>query len=316
MRNLIAALLLSTTFAAAQTAAQPAAPLAPAGPTFTLHKLAEGVYAAVTIDGKGAGGNAGFMIGDDGVLVIDSFTPESSARELLAEIRKLTPLPVRYLVNTHYHMDHTGGNGVYAQAGAAIIAHPNVRTWLRTENMKFFGPNATPEQKSRVESLTLPSIVYHGAGLDIYLGNRQVLLRFDPGHTGGDTLIAVPDAKVVFGGDLLWNARFPNMMDASTGPWIETLDTLIAAHPDFTFVPGHGEVGGVDFLRAQRDYFNDLRKAVSDARASGKSPADLVAAIQPQLAKGREPWGFQRFLPLNIQQQAAEQAGAKKVPQP
>src|SRR5262249_40553000 len=94
---------------------------------FTLKPLGHNAYAA--IGGPKAGANAGFVIGDDGVLVVDTFESADAAKALLSEIRKLTPLPVKYVVNTHCHLDHTGGNRVFQDASAAVIAHRNVPSW-------------------------------------------------------------------------------------------------------------------------------------------------------------------------------------------
>src|SRR5262249_39771240 len=149
-------------------------------PDFTVKKLADGVYAAISGDGSkagsNAGSNAGFVVGTNGVVVIDTFVSPAPARDLLAEIRKVTNLPIRFVVNTHYHLDHTGGNAVFAEAGAAILAHRNLRGWLRTENLKFFGATPKPEDKQRVESLVLPDEVYSDA-VDIYLGSRLIQVR-------------------------------------------------------------------------------------------------------------------------------------------
>ncbi len=87
----------------------------------------------------------------------------------------------------------------------------------------------------------LPEIVYE-TGIDLFLGSRQITVRYMPGHTGGDSVVFVPDANVVFGGDLIWTRHLPNLIDASTRPWIGTLDKLLAEHPAATFVPGHGDV--------------------------------------------------------------------------
>ncbi|HZE25183.1 MAG TPA: MBL fold metallo-hydrolase, partial [Blattabacteriaceae bacterium] len=106
---------------------------------FTVKKVGEGVYAAIGADGGKAGSNAGFIVGSNGVVVVDTFEDVAPARDLLTEIRKITNLPIRFVVNTHYHLDHTGGNAVFAQAGATILAQRNLRSWLRTENLKFFG---------------------------------------------------------------------------------------------------------------------------------------------------------------------------------
>src|SRR5579862_5433537 len=186
---------------------------------FQLQKIGNGVWTAIVNDQGLAGGNAGFVIGDDGVLVIDTFQDPRPAKALLAEIRKLTPLPIRFVVNTHYHLDHVNGNDVFAAAGAVIVAHRGVRGWMRTENIKMLDPPVTPEKKARVASLTLPAVVYD-TQLDLYLGSRHVHVKYYPGHTGGDSVVWIPDARVVFGGDMLWQAHVPNLIDASTGPWI------------------------------------------------------------------------------------------------
>src|SRR5579884_1205617 len=99
---------------------------------FTVKKIADGVYAAVGADGGKAGSNAGFIVGGNGVLVVDTFEGVEPARALLAEIKKVTNLPFRFVVNTHYHLDHTGGNAVFEEAGATIPAHRNLRGWLNT----------------------------------------------------------------------------------------------------------------------------------------------------------------------------------------
>src|SRR5579863_5466872 len=123
----------------------------PAALPFTLKPLGHNIYAAID-DAKGdAGANAGFVIGDNAVLVVDTFENESAAKQLLAEIRKLTPLPIKFVVNTHYHLDHVAGNKVFSDAGAVVIAQQNVASWIRSENLKFFGKNPKPDQLALVQ---------------------------------------------------------------------------------------------------------------------------------------------------------------------
>jgi cyclase len=300
-------------------------------PDFTVKKIGEGVYAAVGADGGKAGSNAGFVVGSNGVVVIDTFEDPAPARALLAEIRKITSQPVRFVVNTHYHLDHTGGNAVFAEAGAVILAQKNLRGWLRTENLKFFGPNPKPEQRAMVEALALPDEVYTDA-VDIYLGQRLVQVRYMLGHTGGDSVILVPDASVVFAGDLVWQKHLPNLIDATTSDWVKTLEKLLAEHPASTFVSGHGDVATPADVRDFHDYLVALRDEVAKAQAAGKSDKDLVDAVLPQLkekygncdsptAPGGAPaancWGFFKpFSTRNILQTAAELAGKKRVPTP
>lgn len=284
-------------------------------PDFTVKKLADGVYAAISPDRGKGGSNAGFVVGSNGVLVVDTFQDVGPARDLLAEIRKVTNLPIRFVVNTHYHLDHTGGNAVFAEAGATILAQRNLRGWLRTENLKFFGATPKPEDKARVESLVLPDMVYSDA-VDIYLGPRLIRVRYMLGHTGGDSVVIVPDANVVFGGDLIWQKHLPNLIDATTSDWVKTLEKLLGDHPTATFVSGHGDVASPDDVRDFLDYLVALRDDVSQAQAAGKSGQELVDAVSAQLKEKYGQLGFQGFLPRNIQQTAAELAGTKKVPTP
>jgi len=281
-------------------------------PNFAVKKIGEGVYAAISPDGSKAGSNAGFIVGSTGVLVVDTFVDVAPAKELLAEIRKITNLPIRFVVNTHYHLDHTGGNAVFAEAGATILAHRNVRSWLRSENMKFF-PEAKPEQRARVESLVPPDVVYSDA-VDVYVGSRLLEVRYMLGHTGGDSVVIVPDAKVVFGGDLIWQKHFPNLIDANTGDWIKTLEKLQADHTSTTFVSGHGDLATPEDVRNFHDYLITLRNDVAQAQAQGKSDQQLSDSVSAQIKEKYANWGFQQFIPRNIQQTAAELKGEKKVP--
>jgi len=212
-----------------------------------------------------------------------------------------------------------------------IVAQKNLRGWLRMENLKFFGPNPKPEQRTMVESLALPDETYTDA-VDLYLGKRQIQVRYMLGHTGGDSVVTVPDAEVVFAGDLVWQKHLPNLIDATTSDWVKTLEKLLAEHPSGTFVSGHGDVATPADVRDFHDYLVTLREDVAKAAAAGKSDKDLVDAVLPQLkekygncdsptAAGSPPpancWGFfKAFSTRNILQTAAELAGNKRLPPP
>jgi glyoxylase-like metal-dependent hydrolase (beta-lactamase superfamily II) len=290
--------------------------LAVADTDFALQKIGNGVWAAIVNDAGVAGGNAGFVIGDDGVAVIDTFQDPRPATDLLAEIRKITKLPIRFVVNTHYHLDHVNGNDVFAAAGAVIVAHRNVRAWVRTENIKMIDPPVTDEKKARVHSITLPNVV-HDSGVDLYLGSRRVEVRYYPGHTGGDSVVSVPDAHVVFCGDLLWKDHIPNLIDATTPAWIKTLDAMQADFGVSTWVPGHGDVANAQDILTFKKYLVDLRGTVSDERAKGKSGDALVQVILPSLKSKYGKWGFFDDLArANISDTEQELAGTKKLPVP
>lgn len=285
---------------------------------FTLTKIGPNVWAA--IDNPKAQqrsfSNAGVVIGDDGVIIIDTLTGDESAQHLLQEIRKLTNLPITFVVNTHYHGDHVSGNKVFADIGARILAHRNVRTWIHSENLRMLGDKPKPELKTLIESFVAPTVTYTDA-VDLYLGSRVVQVRSFPGHTGGDSVVIVPDAKAVFGGDLLWKNLIPNTVDGSTNAWMQTLNILASMYAGHTFVPGHGELSTAKDVTAFRDYLATVQKLVADARAAGKSGDAVTQVVLPAL---KDKYGnlqfFEYLASRNIAEADAEQSGKKRVPRP
>lgn len=285
-------------------------------PDFTLVTLGNGAFAAIASEGGHAGGNAGFVVGDNGVAVIDTFEDPAAARELLAKIHEITNLPVKYVVNTHYHLDHVNGNDVFMAAGALVFAQRNVRSWIRTQNLNLVGGDSAPAKlQARIEALPLPDVVYD-SGLDLYLG-RLLRVRVYEGHTGGDSVVIVPSAGVIYCGDLLWKDHFPNLIDASTDKWIETLKAIQSEYPHYTLVPGHGGVASAADAAEFQNYLTDLRAAVQKAMAEGDSGDVLVKAVLPQMLEKYGKWRWSKdFGPLNITETAEELAGTKKIPQP
>ncbi|MGH8279137.1 MAG: MBL fold metallo-hydrolase [Gammaproteobacteria bacterium] len=303
------ALLLSTVEAGALAAA-------PTQSYFTLHDLGHGVWAAISPPTSKAGANSGFVIGPHAVLVVDTFQDPAAAEALLTDIRKKTSEPIRYVINTHYHIDHVSGNNVFIQAGATILAQANVRTWERTQNLKFFGPHPSAKQKEFVTHLGLPMVTYEH-GITVWLGDREIIVRALEGHTGSDSTVIIPDAKVVFTGDIFWDHTLPNLVDANTREQIASNDTYIKDYPDYTFVPGHGGIGKVADVRAFRDYLVTLRRDIAAAQATGKSGRSLVDVVLPQLQKNYGDWGWYKyFIAKDIELTAEELKGTKKVPVP
>lgn len=296
-------------------AALRAADAAPAPPmSFTLVSAAPGVYAALAKEGSRASvGNAGFVIGSAGVLVVDTFASPAAAEELAGEIRRLTPLPVRWVVNTHYHLDHVGGNRVFARGGAALVAHENVRAWVRTENLKW-RKEITPEEKAMLAALVLPDLTTT-SGISIWLGDRRVDVLERPGHTGGDLVVVVPDADVLFGGDLFWKGTIPNLVDANTEAWVDTLDGLLLDFPRAVFVPGHGDLGRALDARTFRDYLSGLRLSVASRMQEGKSGRALVETLLPRHRERYGSWKwYGEFAEQNIALAEEELRGTKRYP--
>lgn len=311
VRALIAWILLGLAFAAV---AQPT-PL-----PFVLKQVGPGVYAAIDGPQHKAGSNAGFVIGDDGVLVVDSFFNLDAARALVAEIHRLTPKPIRYVVNTHYHIDHTGGDQALRDAGATIIAHRNVRGWVRTENVHLLGPQITPAFQAQIAALPLPDLTTD-KDLTVWLGSRKVVIRTVLGHTGGDLTVFIPDANVLFTGDLLWRKIPPNLIDGSVKQWSATgadfEEMPDAAH--VTYVPGHGDVASLADVKDFRAYLADLKRLVAQGRAAGVKGDALAQEVTPKLKALHPDWTISdRAAAFEVRYMNDELAGTKRrpVPQP
>ena len=324
--------------------AQPTAPetiFAPkAEDDFELIKVAEGVYAAVAKPGGLASGNAGFVIGDEGVLIFDTFFTPAALEELIREIQALTKLPIKFAVNSHYHLDHTGGNQVLAARGVPIFAHDNVLKWQTTKNRRFL-PASADLQKRRADAakqlsdtpadqkdkrtelerqirrydamaaitLTNPTVSFSSGVVRLYLGKREVVLSTLPGHTGGDVFAYVPEANVVFTGDLGWSKTLPNLVDATVADWIPTLDQILTQYPKAKFVPGHGNVAEASDIKDFRDYLDDLRLRVKQGIADGLTLEQ--AKQQLKLPEKYKSFAFQNFATPNVEDMYKELKGTK-----
>jgi cyclase len=295
----------------------------PTQPPFTLKQTSSHAWAAIdnSLARPPAGSNAGFVIGNEGAVVIDTFFNVDAAQQLLGGIRRTTNLPIKYVINTHYHMDHVSGNGVFAATGAVLLAHRNVRDWIHSETLRMMTDGAaaahvtlSPEQTAAVSNLVAPTVVYDDT-IDLQIGSRLIQVHHLPGHTGSDSVIVIPDEKVIFCGDLFWNHASPNLIDASTKPWIDTLTNLASSYEDYLFVPGHGDIGHVRDVVAFRDYLSTLRQLIADAQAGGVSANAIVDVVQPQLSAKYGEWAyFNELGPPNIMQTDAELRGTKRIP--
>jgi glyoxylase-like metal-dependent hydrolase (beta-lactamase superfamily II) len=295
--------------------AGPAAAQTPAAPPFKLKEIGPGVYAALS------GSNAGFIVGDDGVLVVDSFFEADTAKAMLSEIRKITPKPIRYVVNTHYHADHVSGDQVFKDAGAIIVTHRNVRAWIRPENLRMFGDVPDPVLKARLAQqmtqLPLPDLTTESP-ITIWLGTRRVDIRPVEGHTGGDLVVGVPDAKVLFCGDLLWHMP-PNTVDGNTSKWIATVRGFeqLPDAASMTFVPGHGDLETVRDVAIFRGYLTDLASLTAAGRKRGLKGEALVADVVPKLQASHTDYPTPtRVVSREVTFMEQELDGTKRVPQP
>ncbi|HXI23775.1 MAG TPA: MBL fold metallo-hydrolase [Pyrinomonadaceae bacterium] len=308
---------------------------------FTLVQVADGIYAAIAKPGGLASGNAGFIIGDDGVVIFDTFFTPVAIEELIAEIQKLTTKPIKYAVNSHYHLDHTGGNQVLVERGVPIIAHDNVLKWQTVKNKRFLpAPEELQKRKSDAEKqlsdtpedqkdkraqlertirrvdalmsikLTNPTKTFGTGAMKLKLGKREVILGTLPGHTGGDVFAYVPDANVVFMGDLGWSKTLPNLVDATVNDWIPTLDAILKQHPASKYVPGHGNVATAADIKDFRDYLDDLRARVKQGIADGLTIDQ--AKQQLTLPEKYKSFAFQNFATPNVEDMYKELKGTKQ----
>jgi glyoxylase-like metal-dependent hydrolase (beta-lactamase superfamily II) len=307
---------------------------------FQLVKVADGVYAGIAKSGGLASGNAGFVIGDGGVLVVDTFFTPVAVEELIGEIKTQTQLPIKFAINTHYHLDHTGGNQVLAALGVPIIAHDNVAIWQTTKNKRFLRapedleklkadatkklsevPDDQKDKRAPIEAqlrrydamlsikLTNPTVTFSSGMMHLYLGKREVVLFTLPGHTGGDVLAYVPDANVVFTGDMGWSKTLPNLVDANVNDWITSLDKILKDYPAAKFIPGHGEVATAAEMRDFRDYLDDLRSRVKKAIDDGLTIEQAKAQLK--LPEKYKSFAFQNFAQPNVEDMYKELKGTK-----
>ena len=220
----------------------------------TLEKLGSGIYGLIAStdfpaqDPNAAICNAGIVIGSDGVLVIDPFQNEALANLLFSTVEELTDKPIKYVLNSHYHFDHTGGNPAAEAKGIPIIGRGPIREFMEDRN-KQFDPNPTP-----------PNVVVNSES-KIWLGDRAVEIEEVEGHSGGTDIVAyVPDAKIMFTGDILFNQRFPYTGDGNIRKWQNTLSELRANYPDARVLPGHGPITDSSGLDTLKTYLEQLEK--------------------------------------------------------
>ncbi len=225
----------------------------------------------------GAGGNIGVSIGDSGVILVDDqFAPLTP--KVLAAVKALTPLPVRFVLNTHWHGDHTGGNENMRGTGAIVVAHENVRKRMSTEQfLQMFKEKVPPSPAGALPVVTFTDAVsFHLDGQEI----RAFHVR--NAHTDGDAVVHFRTANVVHMGDTFFNGRYP-FIDVSSGG---SVDGMIAAAdrvlgmigPDTKVIPGHGPVGDRAALKAYRDMLSSARAAVLPHITRGASLQQVIAA--------------------------------------
>jgi len=234
---------------------------------------------------QGAGGNIGALVGEDGIIVVDDqYAP--LADKIQAALKGITALPVRFIINTHYHEDHTGGNA-YFQKQAPIIAHDNVRKRLESGGAAGNGGSVHMDFKPAPKE-ALPIITFDH-DVTVHLNGEDIrALYFPAGHTDGDSVIFFPKSNVVHMGDDFVTYGFP-FIDVDSGGsidgMIDGVEKVIAQVPaDVKIIPGHGPISSVADVRAYLDMLKGTREAVAKAIKEGKT------LDQMKQAKLLDPW--------------------------
>ena len=218
---------------------------------------------------KGAGGNIGVSVGPDGILLVDDqFAP--LAEKIRTALKELSERPLKFLLNTHFHGDHTGGNVIFG-AEAHIIAHTNVRKRLQMESPAKEG---------------LPVLTFDDS-LSIHFNDEEIrVIHFPNSHTDGDSVIFFTGSNVVHMGDLFFSGRFP-YVDLNNGGDVEGLirhleQLLTELPPDVKLIPGHGPLSDIDDLKTYHQTLVETRDLIRDQIEAGKSLEEIKAAGLPQ----------------------------------
>ncbi|MGO9864006.1 MAG: MBL fold metallo-hydrolase [Terriglobales bacterium] len=226
-----------------------------------VSKVAGNVYML-----EGAGGNIGASVGDDGIVIVDDqFAP--LAEKIQQALKGITDKPVRFIINTHYHGDHTGGNEFF-QKQAPIIAQDNVRKRLEEGGQAGNGGSVHMEQKAQPKG-ALPIITFDH-DVTVHLNGEDIrALHFPAGHTDGDSVIYFPKSNVVHMGDDFVTYGFP-FIDIDSGGSIDGMisgveGAIAQLPPDVKIIPGHGQVSSLGDVRAYVKMLKETRAAVQDA---------------------------------------------------
>lgn len=280
--SFLRSVLATTTVILAQSAAAQDASI-----TFKSSELAPGIY---MLEGQGGftGGNLGLLAGEEGVVLIDDGLEPLSDTTLDA-VGKVSRRAVDFVINTHVHGDHVGGNAAFHAAGATIIGHDNIRRRL-VENGWQGQEGRTPAPKGALPQVTFDeSMTFH------LNGHEAFVFHVEAAHTDGDSVIFFRNEDIIHTGDVLFNGMFP-YIDLDSGGSVEGYiaaqeDVLSLAGPRTRIIPGHGPVAGRAELQAARDMLTDAVGRVQALIDEGKSIDEILAANP--LAPYHDEWDWE-----------------------
>ena len=253
--------------------------------TFASSEVAPGIY---MLQGQGgfAGGNLGLLTGDDGVVLIDDGL-EPLSDMTLAAVREVTDRPVDFVVNTHLHGDHVGGNEAFFEAGATIIGHDNVRR-------RMTGGPAESGDDSAPSAASLPQITFDRSMTFHLNGHEAFVFHVASAHTDGDAVIFFRNQDIIHTGDVMFNGMFP-FIDLDSGGSLDGYlaaqeDILSLAGPKTRIIPGHGPLASKADLQAAHDMLADARDRISSLVEDGKTLDEIMAANP--LASYHDKWNW------------------------
>lgn len=239
---------------------------------FSTFQLSDTIYML-----RGRGGNVGISNGEDGLYIIDDQARPVTS-QLLDAIGKISNKPIRFVINTHYHDDHTGGNETIGKAGALIIAHDNSRTRMTTEQVSSFMKKTTPPYAQAA----LPVVTFNDQISLHFNGETATVYHVAHGHTDGDSIIHFPASNVIHMGDMYFNTLYPYVdLDAggSIQGMVHAADLALSLADDSTrIIPGHGPLAITEDLRAYRNF---LIKAIANVQVlidEGNNLQQIIAA--------------------------------------
>ncbi len=225
-----------------------------------LEKISDHVYAYAGTKNPSPsnsfGANAGIVIGDKGILVVDTLASAKAARRFIEDIRKISDKPIRYVVDTDNHFDHTLGNSEFAAIGAAILAQSSCPANMRKsapqvlKNAKSYGMS---DEEAKAVKITYPDVTSPEM-MRIDLGSVNVdMLFLAPSHTDDSVLVFVPQDKMLFSGDVLFTDYYPFMGDGDINGWVKTLDFIMTVRIE-KIIPGHGPVSTKKDVAEMKQY--------------------------------------------------------------
>ena len=270
MKNLIAHIAHITLFALFAVTLSPAQDVVQPG--LKPQKLTDNLYLL-----RGAGGNIAVSVGKDGPLLIDSGYA-TTIDGVITAVADLSDLPIRCVINTHWHFDHVGGNEKIGATRAAIVAHENVRKRMSSEQKLQALDRTVPPSPQKA----LPVLTFTDSATLHFNGEAVTMTHIPPAHTDGDTLVMFPNANVMHTGDIWFNGVYP-FIDVDAGGSIDgmiaAVDRILGMVKDDTkIIPGHGPLGTSTELRKYREMLVKVRDNVQKLIDEGKSREEAIAA--------------------------------------